>query len=167
MANQNLYKMTQNKYGIKCLPIGSNGRPAGIAQEYGTTPSTAFDRQALLEALNNIPGVNNDTTEMRDINRDRWIDVCVDINDDPNKYEIIHIQDEIKHLDNPAGVRWIKVALRIKGTNRIMMASITNYNGQDLLEKKTTKFTRSNKWFLDRRTLLTDRTFWDSLRNKL
>ena len=36
---------TKDKQQIKCLPIGSNGRPAGIAQEYGTTPSTAFDRQ--------------------------------------------------------------------------------------------------------------------------
>mgnify|MGYP001331982353 CR=1 FL=1 len=43
--------MTKNKFGIKCLPIGSNGKPAGVAQEYGTTPNTAFNRHELLKAL--------------------------------------------------------------------------------------------------------------------
>ena len=172
MAYQFQYKMTatKDKQQIKCLPIGSNGQPAGIAQEYGTTPSTAFHRQELFNVLNdNIPDIIEDP--MIDIsNKDLWLQACVDVEDDPNNYEILHIQESVNALNNPNGIRWIKVALRIKETNRIMMASITNLNEQTFLDKKTTKrtrFTATAGWYLDRRTMQTGRTFWNTLKNKL
>ena len=165
-----IYKMTESTKingGIKCLPLGSNGRAAGIAQIYGTNQSTAYDRNQLLNALNeNIPGINGNLSKMINLsNLDSWKSACILENDSPDDYELILLQEEEKHLKNPSGIRWLKFAIRVINTDNIMTGSITNYNDPGFINKKSTKRSKIPNWYIDTRTTLTDREFWVSLKN--
>ena len=112
---------------------------------------------------------------MRDIlDKENWLNACVDINDNPDNYEIILIQESVNAINNPSGKRWIKVALRIKETDKIMMATITNdradlekQNGSLIDRANETRLSESAGWYLDRRTLQTSKTFWHTLKDIL